>query len=87
MKEQTESMPPTPLLIAIDGFGAAGKTTLSGKLSQTLGSCPVIHMGDFCYPPSGQQEEWWGESIRGYGFDVERCRDQVLLPARRAQTI
>ena len=87
MKEQTESMPSIPLLIAIDGFGAAGKTTLAGNLSQTLGSCPVIHMDDFCHPPSGQHGEWWGESIRGYGFDVERCRDQVLLPARREQMI
>ncbi len=80
-------MPVAPVLIAIDGFGAAGKTTLAGKLSRRLEDCPVIHMDDFCYPPSGRPGEWWGETIEGYGVDVQRCRDQVLLPASRAETI
>ena len=76
-----------PLLIAIDGFGAAGKTTLAGALSLQLENCPVIHMDDFCQPPSGRSGEWWGENIQEYGFDVQRCRNQVLLPASRVETI
>ncbi len=82
---EQQMMHVAPLIIAIDGFGAAGKTTLAEALSAELENCPVTCLDDFCYPPSGRQGEWWGDNVEGYGVDVQRCRDQVLLPASRAQ--
>jgi uridine kinase len=34
-------------IIAIDGCGGAGKSTLAAQLSKNLGDCPVIHTDDF----------------------------------------
>jgi len=33
-------------LIAIDGFGGAGKTTIAEKLAELLGSARIVHMDD-----------------------------------------
>ena len=76
-----------PFLIAIDGPGASGKSTLAAALSRKLHDCPVVPMDEFCYPPSGRGGEWWGESVRDYGVDFQRCLEQVLTPASRGESI
>lgn len=37
----------TTKIIAIDGCGGAGKSTLATQISAALDSCPVIHTDDF----------------------------------------
>jgi uridine kinase len=44
-------------LVAIDGCGGAGKTTLALGLSAALGDCPVLHTDDFA--SWDHQLDWW----------------------------
>ncbi len=71
------------VLIAIDGVGATGKSTLAAALSRELQDCPIIGVDYFCHSPSGKSGEWWGGNVEGYGVDWERLRDQVLIPASK----
>lgn len=49
---------PAPLLIALDGRCAAGKTTLANRLAEQYG-WGVIHLDDFfCSPPSARRSGW-----------------------------
>lgn len=71
-----------PLLIAIDGRCASGKTTLAATLQRRLGCC-VIHMDDFFLRPeqrTRQRYETPGENV-----DHERFLTQVLLPLSKGQ--
>lgn len=65
------------LLIAIDGRCASGKTTLAGRLQETL-SCNVVHMDDFFLRPEQRTEERYGEP--GGNVDRERFLAEVLQP-------
>jgi uridine kinase len=68
-----------PYLIAIDGFGAGGKSTLAENLARELQNCPVIPMDDFCFPPSQEDDGmWWGKDVEGYGVNWEKFQDEVL---------
>ena len=66
-----------PLLVAIDGRCASGKTTLAGELSAVLG-CPVVHMDDFFLRPEQRTPERLAEP--GGNLDRERFLEEVLLP-------
>ena len=65
------------LLIAIDGRCASGKTTLAGKLQETL-SCNVIHTDDFFLRPEQRTDARYGEP--GGNMDRERFLAEVLQP-------
>ena len=67
----------TPLLLAIDGRCASGKTTLSDGLSRAL-SCPVIHMDHFFLPPTMRTPERLSQP--GGNVDRERFLQEVLTP-------
>ena len=41
--------PGRPLLVAVDGRSASGKSTLSAALATALGGAPVIHTDDLCW--------------------------------------
>ncbi len=73
-----------PLLVAIDGLGGAGKSTLAELLKQHLNTLDwrvaVVKHDDF-YHPSNWRENQQVEAIN-CGFDWERLRDQVLIPIR-----
>ena len=64
-----------PLIIAIDGRAASGKSTLAEQLSELLGA-DVIHMDDFFLPPELRSEERLAEP--GGNVHYERFCEDVL---------
>ncbi len=66
-----------PILIAIDGFGGAGKSTIAQKLKDELGNTYVISIDDFIIKEK-LQEQTADETY----FDRKRLEDEVLLPAK-----
>ena len=58
----------TTKIVAIDGGGGAGKSTLAAALTAQLSSSAVIHVDDFIPGPSNDPS-WW-----------LRLRDQVFIP-------
>lgn len=69
-----------PLLIAIDGRCAAGKTTLAEELRRAC-RCSVLHMDDFFL----QRQQRTPERLKepGGNVDYERFLNEVLLPLHR----
>lgn len=72
------------VILAIDGGGASGKTTLSGILNEIYG-CTVLHTDDFFLRPEQRTPERYAEV--GGNLDRERFLDEVLLPLKRNETI
>jgi uridine kinase len=66
IKEVRRSKPGT-VLVAIDGAGGAGKSTLAVSIARRVGNCYVICLDDFARP-----------SVPGW--DRDRFRRQVLDP-------
>lgn len=68
-----------PLLLAIDGRCAAGKTTLAERLRLALdGRCGVVHTDDFYLPFARRTAD--GEKQPAGHMDIERLRREILLP-------
>jgi uridine kinase len=63
---------PGTVLVAIDGAGGAGKSTLAASIAQQLDDSCVIHLDDFARP-----------SVPGW--DQKRFRRQVLDPLLAGQ--
>jgi uridine kinase len=72
-----------PLVVAIDGHGAAGKSTIAGAVARATGAA-LVHTDDFFRSPPAADS---GLALRGY-YDWRRLRAQALEPlrARRAVT-
>ncbi|WP_448317555.1 uridine kinase family protein [Streptomyces sp. CO7] len=72
-----------PVLVAVDGPGGSGKTTLAASLAESLRDCAVVHVDDF-YRPLPDEERARLDPEQGYHryFDWQRLRDEVLLPLR-----
>tara|TARA_E500000178_G_scaffold268622_1_gene266277 strand:+ start:332 stop:901 length:570 start_codon:yes stop_codon:yes gene_type:complete len=71
----SESVSPEEMhtrIVAIDGCGGAGKSTLALKLANIFGDCPVIHTDDFAS---------WDHPLDWY----PRIIGQVLEPLRHNQ--
>lgn len=68
-----------PLLVAIDGRCASGKTTLAARLRDACG-CAVVHMDHFFLRPEQRTEERY--RTPGGNVDHERFLQEVLLPLR-----
>ena len=64
-----------PLILAIDGRCAAGKTTLAWKLSESF-DCSVVHMDHFFLRPRQRSEERLAEA--GGNVDYERFQEEVI---------
>ena len=68
-----------PLIIAIDGRCAAGKTTLAACLQKQM-DCAVFHMDDYFLRPEQRTAERISEA--GGNVDYERFYSEILLPLR-----
>ena len=76
------------LLVAIDGLGGAGKSTLAQPLEQqlkTLGWIVAVVKHDDFYLPSNQRKSQQARAV-GCDFDWERLRDQVLIPLKEKRS-
>ena len=73
-----------PVLAAIDGRCASGKTTLAGQLQQTL-NCPVVHMDHFFLRPEQRTPQRYQEP--GGNVDRERFLEEVLRPLSLGQPV
>jgi uridine kinase len=74
---------PTTRLVAIDGPGGSGKTSLARAVAEWLDGAPVIHGDDFYRPmPDPERERLDAEAGYLRYFDGERLRAQVLAPLR-----
>lgn len=69
-----------PVLIAIEGFGGAGKSTIANKLAETLGNAFVISVDDFIVKEKLTEPSWDKGS-----FDHARLEQQVLIPIKNGQ--
>lgn len=65
-----------PIIVAVSGYGGSGKSTLSAKLSATLGDTVVVPIDDFIIGPRDQRSGDWQT------FDRKRLRREVLETAR-----
>ncbi|MFI7075410.1 hypothetical protein [Micromonospora sediminicola] len=74
-------------IIAIDGPGGSGKTTLAANVAELLSGATTVHGDDF-YRPMPEHERTQLDPQQGYQryFDWQRLRDQVLVPLRTHQT-
>lgn len=66
-----------PIIIAIDGRCASGKTTLAKAISEQI-DCNVIHMDDFFLRP--EQRTANRLATPGENIDHERFLEEVLIP-------
>ncbi|MCI8799141.1 MAG: hypothetical protein HFH88_04915 [Lachnospiraceae bacterium] len=80
--ERIQNYEKFPLLIAVDGRCAAGKTTLAAALRERTG-CQVIHMDDFFLRPGQRTEQRLQEP--GGNVDYERFLEEVMLPLSRGE--
>ena len=69
-----------PMMIAIDGRCAAGKTTLADRLKEEF-DCSVIHMDHFFLQPKQRTKQRLAEP--GGNVDYERFVEEVVLPFRK----
>jgi len=71
-----------PVLIAIEGFGGSGKSTIAEKLKNELESAYVVNIDDFIVKEKILEQSW----DKG-GFDRSRLERQVLIPASTGQAV
>ena len=68
-----------PVIVAIDGPCASGKSTLAAKLEREY-DCNVLHLDDFFLRPEQRTAQRFAEP--GGNVDYERFLEEVLLPLR-----
>ena len=69
---------PVPLVVAIDGHGAAGKSTIAAAVAAGTGAA-LVHTDDFfIYPPGPAPAP---PRLAGY-YDWRRLRAEALMPLR-----
>lgn len=61
-------------VVALSGFGGAGKSTTADILAESLGSSEIVHLDDFIHDQLSQRSDSWE------GFEWARLVEQVLKP-------
>ncbi|HUA11618.1 MAG TPA: hypothetical protein VMA83_06410 [Solirubrobacteraceae bacterium] len=69
-------------VVAIDGCGGAGKSTLARQLVASLPAAAVVAMDDFYRPADGQRG---APSAHGGSYDIPRLIAEVLEPLAAAK--
>jgi uridine kinase len=74
---------PPVVMVAIDGAGGAGKSTLANAIAAMLGRVAIVRVDDFYRPLHGDQRAA-ADPEYGYRnyFDWPRIRDSALIPLR-----
>lgn len=73
-----------PVLIALDGRSASGKTTLAGQMEKELG-WQIVHLDDFFLRPEQRTPQRMEEP--GGNVDYERFLEEVLLPLSHGEEV
>lgn len=73
-----------PVVAAVDGRCAAGKTTFAARLTQ-LFDCNVFHMDDYFLPPEKRTPERL--SAPGGNVDCERAAQELFAPLARGEAV
>ncbi|MDE7202562.1 MAG: AAA family ATPase [Lachnospiraceae bacterium] len=76
---RTLSCKDVPMIIALDGRCASGKTDLAEKLQKMI-NCTVFHMDDFFLRPKQRSKERL--NTPGGNVDYERFREEILMPLK-----
>lgn len=71
------------VLIAIDGCGGAGKSTLAQFLAAHFSASTIVHMDDFYKLPAQRATAAQSTNKPGCDYDIERLVEQVILPLRQ----
>ena len=74
-----------PVLLAIEGGSASGKTTLAAQLAQYYGDCSVFHTDDFFLQPHQRTPARYDEP--GGNLDRERFLAEVLRPLAAGRAV
>lgn len=73
--------PERATIVAVSGYGGAGKSTLAARLAAALGGAAVVPVDDFWLPERDARSSDWS------AYDWPRLREQVLEPARRGDRV
>ncbi len=73
-----------PILLALEGGSASGKSTL-GDILQSIYDCTVCHMDDFFLRPEQRTPERLAQV--GGNIDIERFMDEVLIPLHKEEPV
>ena len=74
----------TPVLVALEGGSASGKSTLGGQLAQAL-DATLVHMDDFFLPLELRTPERFAQP--GGNIHWERFLQEVLLPLKEGKPL
>lgn len=74
-----------PVIVAVDGRCASGKTTFADRASTLFDECNVFHMDDFFLPPAKRTPERL--STPGGNVDYERAATELFEPLRREEAV
>lgn len=76
---------PAPILVAIDGRCASGKTTFAAYCAERFPDCAVFHLDDFFLPLEKRTAERLAEA--GGNVDYERAEQALFTPLSRGETV
>lgn len=74
-----------PIIVAVDGRCASGKTTFAQKAAALFDGCNVFHMDDFFLPTEKRTPERL--SAPGGNVDYERAATELFEPLRREEAV
>ena len=74
-----------PIIVAVDGRCASGKTTFAQKAAALFAPCNIFHMDDFFLPPAKRTPERL--AAPGGNVDYERAASELFEPLRREEAV